>query len=299
MLICTHCGSLNVIKKGKSESGKQRIKCRKCKKKSTIGENVEPVIHPSAKILLFDIETAPMEVYVWGLRFNNYISPDNIIKDYSVLCWSAKWLFDSEIISEKVTGKMAINREDASILKNMWKLLDEADVVVVQNGKKFDIPKLNTRFLLAGYPPPMYYQVVDTKEIMAKNFGFSSNKQGYVTKLLGLQEKDDMEFEDWIECVRGSEEHLQKMLEYNKNDVRGMEELYIHLRPWIPAHANLGLFIDGDHDYCPNCQSTELKWSGQYATQLGLYEGFRCMKCGTIGRSTKKKYKIKGVDVRN
>ena len=41
-------------------------------------------------------ETAPMEVYVWGLKYNNYISPSNVIKDYSVLCWSAKWLFEPD-----------------------------------------------------------------------------------------------------------------------------------------------------------------------------------------------------------
>ena len=78
---------------------------------------------------LFDIETAPMEVYVWGLRYNNYISPDNIIKDYSVLWWSAKWLFEPKVMGEKVTGKQAIAREDADILTEMWRLLNEADIV--------------------------------------------------------------------------------------------------------------------------------------------------------------------------
>ena len=181
-----------------------------------------------------------MEVYVWGLKYNSYISPDNVIKDYSVLCWSAKWLFEPEVMGEKVTGKQAINREDADILTEMWRLLNEADIVVVQNGKKFDIPKLNSRFLLAGFPPPMYYQVVDTKEVMAKHFGFSSNKLDYVNGFLGLDCKDEMEFQDWIDCVHGSEEALAKMLHYNKDDVVIMEELYLKLRPWIPGHANLG-----------------------------------------------------------
>lgn len=296
---CKYCGSLSVHRRGKAQGNRVRIKCNKCKKYSMVEEEQKQLRNLGAKILLFDIETAPMEVYVWGLKYNNYISPDNIIKDYSVLCWSAKWLFDSEIMAEKVTGEMAVNRQDEPILKNMWKLLDEADVVVVQNGKKFDIPKLNTRFLRAGYSPPMYYQVVDTKEVMAKNFGFSSNKLDYATQFLGIKGKEEMVFEDWVQCVRGSEEHLQKMMTYNQDDVKIMEELYLRIRPWIPAHANLGIFVDTDKDCCPNCQSTELKWSGKYATQLGLYEGFRCRSCGAIGRATKKKYKIKGVDVRN
>lgn len=297
-LRCLHCGSTSVQKRGKNKKRKLKIKCSDCEKYSLIEEKITPKIGLGAKILLFDIETAPMEVYVWQLKYNNYISHENIIKDFSVLCWSAKWLFDPEMIAERVTGQMAMDRQDDLILKHMWELLDQADIVVVQNGKKFDIPKLNARFLKAGYPPPMYYQVVDTKEIMAKNFGLSSNRLDYATQFLGIRGKDDMVFDDWIQCVRGSEQHLQKMLDYNKDDVLIMEELYLKLRPWIPAHSNLGLFADTDKDCCPSCQSTELRWSGQYSTPLGLYEGFRCLSCGAIGRSTKKKYRIKGVEVR-
>jgi ssDNA-binding Zn-finger/Zn-ribbon topoisomerase 1 len=293
---CKHCNSKNVWKRGYRD-GKIRIQCQECKKYDLVKEYEGGKI--AARILLFDIETSPMEVYVWGLKYNNYISPDSIIKDFSVLCWSAKWLFDDRVIGEVVTGQQAINREDASILKTMWELLDEADIVITQNGKKFDIPKLNTRFLLAGYPPPMYYQSIDTKEVMQKTFGFSSNKLDYVNQFLGIDGKSDMEFEDWVECVRGNEERLEKMITYNKRDVVIMEELYLKLRPWIPAHANLGVYADVGMSCCPNCQSTDLRWTGQYATPLGLYEAFRCGKCGAIGRSTRKDYKISGVEVRN
>lgn len=302
MPTCRHCGSTNVHRRGNMKGGKVKIQCRECDKYSRVDAEYGKMMtkkNISARVLLFDIETAPMEVYVWGLKYNNFISPENIIKDYSVLCWSARWLFDDEVVGEVVTGEQAMLRIDAPILNKMWKLLDEADVVITQNGKKFDIPKLNSRFLLAGYPPPMYYQVIDTKEIMSKHFGFSSNKLDYVNQLLGIDGKSDMEFDDWVQCVRGSEKHLQKMLEYNKRDVVIMEELYLALRPWIPNHANLGLYADLDKNCCPSCESTKLQWTGQYVTPLGMYEAFRCGSCGAIGRSTKKSYKIRGVDTRN
>lgn len=303
MPLCQICGSENVQKRGYLSTGKQRLKCNECGGWSSVlltkEETTEYPKKIAAKILLFDIETLPMEVYVWDLQPPKYISPDNVIKDYSVVCWSAKWLFEPDVMGAKVSGTDAIRREDCSILQEMWSLLDQADIVVVQNGKRFDIPKLNTRFIKAGFPPPMYYQVVDTKEIMTKNFGFSSNKLDYVNKFLGIEGKTEMVWEDWVECVRGNEEYIQKMLNYNKDDVVIMEELYLKLRPWIPAHANLGVFADVDKDCCPNCQSTELKWTGQYVTPLGMYSAFRCSSCGSIGRSTKKKYKMNGVDVRN
>jgi uncharacterized protein YprB with RNaseH-like and TPR domain len=238
-IVCPRCGSYETKKRGHNQ-----CQCNECGKyyKYTEEDEIRALVpkNVAAKILLFDIETAPMEVYVWGLRYNDYISPESIIKDYSVLCWSAKWLFEPEVFGEKVTGQEAIDREDARILEPMWKALDEADIVVVQNGKKFDIPKLNSRFLLAGFMPPMYYQVIDTKEAMSKNFGFSSNKLDYVNKLLGIKGKEDMEYQDWIDCVHGDEEKLQKMLTYNKDDVVIMEDLYLQIRPWIKGYANLG-----------------------------------------------------------
>ena len=70
------------------------------------------------KILLFDIETVPMEVYVWGLidKRNKYISHENVIKDWSVLSWAGKWLFEPKIISDVATPQEAENRDDQRLL---------------------------------------------------------------------------------------------------------------------------------------------------------------------------------------
>ena len=44
------------------------------------------------KILLFDVETAPMRAYVWG-RWKQNISLNETISEWYMLCWSAKWLY--------------------------------------------------------------------------------------------------------------------------------------------------------------------------------------------------------------
>ena len=75
------------------------------------------------KILIFDIETAPMEVYVWGL-YKQRIPINNVIKDWSLLSWSAKWLCDSEIMGMHVTPKEAIRRQDESIILQLWNLFE-------------------------------------------------------------------------------------------------------------------------------------------------------------------------------
>src|SRR5690242_9742355 len=74
------------------------------------GENVEKYTKPyrfrSAKILLLDIETLPGEFYAFDPKVD-YLSPDKKIKDWSISCYAAKWLFEPEIMGEVVSAEEA------------------------------------------------------------------------------------------------------------------------------------------------------------------------------------------------
>lgn len=248
------------------------------------------------KILLMDIETAPKEAYVWGTR-KQWISPQNIIKDWSMLSWSAKWLFSPDVMGEVVKPKEAVARHDLSIMSGIWELMNSADIVVTQNGDMFDFKKLNTRLIINGYPRPMFYKSVDTYKILIKDFDFTYNSLDYVNSVLGIGRKIKTDFSLWVECVHGNQKALDRMLEYNKQDVFVLEELYLKIRPWIVGHPNMNLFSVGKTKVCPTCGDSELHWDGKYMTPLGLYQGFRCQRCGAIGRSTKKQFKLKGAEV--
>ena len=105
------------------------------------------------KVLLLDIETAPNRVYTWGL-FKQNVSINQIEEPGYTLCWAAKWLGKPRVMWE------GISHHDDFIL-GIWKLLDEADIVVHYNGSKFDIPVLNKEFILADRTPPSPYIKVD------------------------------------------------------------------------------------------------------------------------------------------
>jgi len=240
-----------------------------------------------ARILLIDIETSLMEVYLWSLWKQNYISPDNVKKSWSVLSWSAKWLFEPRVMSQIVSGKEAKNREDASILPSIWDLLNEANIVIAHNGKKFDTRRLNTRFIAAGMPPPMSYRVIDTLSVTRSNFDMPSYKIDEINKLLGLSTKLEHKFELWKRCAEGDETALSELRHYNENDVLILEETYLTIRPWIKSHPNVGLYIDTTGIVCTNCGHDDLEWDGFYYTPAGKYEAFRCNQCSAIGRSRK------------
>ena len=236
------------------------------------------------KVLLLDIETTPMEVFVWGLFVpGKRISHENIIKSWNCVSWSAKWLFSSEVMSDVLTPEESRKRDDRRILKSVWKLLEDADIVIGHNGDKFDIPRLNTRFILNGMHQPTPYQTIDTLKVSRK-FSFASNRLDYLGDLVRRKGKVKTDFKLWTRCVAGDREALDYMVAYNREDVLLLEEVYVWLRPWIKSHPNMGLYIDSDKEVCGNCGSDDIEWGGTYATSVNKYSAFRCNNCKTTGR---------------
>lgn len=109
------------------------------------------------KILIFDIETSPLKAYVWS-RWKQNIYLDQTISEWFMICWSAKWLGEDKVISDCLTPEEILKEDDGRIIKRLWGLLDECDIVVAHNGLAFDVPKMNSRFILHGLPPTSPYK---------------------------------------------------------------------------------------------------------------------------------------------
>lgn len=230
------------------------------------------------KILLLDIETSPITAYTWGL-FNQNIPIKAIVDSGGVLCWAAKWYNDTDIMYRSIlNGKR-------KMLKEIHKLLDEADVVVHYNGARFDIPTLNKEFVIADMPPPAPFAQVDLLKTARKNFKFPSNKLDYVSRVLGYEGKFAHEgFDLWIKCMQKDKEAWQRMEEYNIQDVLVLEDVYKRLLPWIKNHPNAGI-VHGLSHVCPSCSSTKVQRRGYNFTQAGKYQRFQCTNCGAWSQS--------------
>lgn len=247
-------------------------------------ETPKPKMAQNPRVLVFDIETSPMTVMVWGL-YEQRISSDNVLEDWFVLSYAAKWLCDDEVISNVLTSQEVKNRNDKRIVEEMWKLFDEADIVIAYNGNHFDIRKLNARFIYHDMKPPSPYQSIDPLLVARKSFSFSSNKLDFVNSYLSLGNKIHEGFDLWRKCYSANAEALKEMETYNRQDVVALEELYMKIRPWITSHPNLGVYLDTNETVCPKCGNAELSWKGFYFTPAGKYRAFRCECCGAVGRS--------------
>lgn len=255
---------------------KQLISSKK-KKKSIL-----QVADRLPKILVLDIETAPLRSYVFNLWKQN-ISIDKIISDWFCLCWSAKWLLQETIFSDSLTPQEVLRENDCRIMNSLRELLNEADIVVTHNGLRFDIIRINTRLLINGLKPTTPYTNIDTFQIVKNQFAFASNKLDWLATTFKYPNKIDTDFELWSRCMLGEELALKEMERYNRYDVELLENVYLKLRPWIKNHPNIGLYLEAEEKVCPNCGSSHLTPAGQYYTSVSKYNLYRC-ECGALSR---------------
>lgn len=235
------------------------------------------------KILILDIENAPLRAYVWS-RWRQNVYDEQMISEWFIICWSAKWLFEDTIYSECVTPEEIRREDDSRVLGPLWNLLDTADIVITHNGESFDIPKINARFIVNGFNPPRPYKQIDTLLVAKKQFSFSSNKLDSLAKQFGLDTKLDTSFELWSDCMEGKQEALDYMQKYNKQDILVLENVYLKLRPFIPRHPNIGIYLESSSKVCSTCGSEDIEFCGFQYTNVGKYAIYRCKKCGSYSR---------------
>lgn len=241
------------------------------------------------KVLIMDIETAPMLAYLWSL-WQHGVSLNAMEHTSYVLCWAAKWLGDDEVMSDALCfddDYEAGYEDDHRMIEGIWDLLDEADFVVAHNGDKFDIKRLNTRFVLAGMPRPNPYKSIDTLKIVKRCFAFDSNKLEHLLQEFFGYGKDDVGgMETWIACLKGDPYAWEKMISYNESDVTKLEELYLKIRHWDHLHPSAATNSQlRDVPVCTVCASTDIVATGHtVSTGVSVFNTHRCNDCGNVMR---------------
>jgi len=246
------------------------------------------------RILLFDIETAPNLGYIWGKYEQNVIDYKH---EWYILCFCAKWLDGGKIITSKLIDFKSRfskdNQDDYGVMRVLWELLNEADIVITHNGDQFDIKKANARFLFHGLPAPSSYKTIDTKKIAKRYFNFNSNKLDDLGRYLGLGRKVEHEgFPLWLKCMRGERKAWKTMVKYNKQDIILLEKIYKKFLPFITNHPNLGLY-QGKRYACPNCGSEYVHKRGYTFTKTQIYQKWQCQECYAWSQSRKSEQIIK------
>jgi len=237
------------------------------------------------KILFLDIETAPDVTWSWGVYQENAIA---VKEHWYVLSFAARWRGSEKMIVKGLCdykGYEGGNKQEPLLLQDVWKLLDEADIVVAHNGLDFDIKKLNARFIAHDFDPPSPFKSVDTKRDLKRVAKFSSNRLNWLSKQLGLGAKllEQHDWELWQGCMEGNKKKWDIMKRYNAHDVELLEELYEVLAPWIAQPQVHGSMQCTN----PACGSKGRQKRGLQRTTTMVYQRYQCQQCGAWSRSSK------------
>jgi DNA polymerase elongation subunit (family B) len=239
------------------------------------------------KVVLFDIENAPSLGWFYDLwKEGNIVGTE---AEQYFLSFAYKRLGERKVHSFALPdfkGYKPGSEDDEQLVRALWKIFDEADILIAHNGDAFDVKKANARFAYYNLKPPSPYKTVDTLKVARRYFKFTSNKLDELANYLGYGRKlAHTGFHLWKGCMTGDPKSWKHMVAYNKQDVVLLEKIYKHFLPWMTNHPS---FIDKLTD-CPNCNSTHLQRRGEGFNKLGKYQRVQCMDCGAWSQT---KYEI-------
>lgn len=232
-----------------------------------------------------DIETLPCEALVFG-RFGINLTQDHIIKNGGQIV-SVCWMFegDEEVSRVCMTPEEALTRDDSRVCNILYELLESVDIVVAQNGDRFDLPKIRGRFVFNGIYPPKTIKSVDTLKI-ARTLGFPSNRLDALGDYLGVGRKvKHFGIKLWRRCLEGDQEALNEMVEYNAQDVLLLRDVYMKIRAFDQRPPNAAHYFDDHEQRCPVCGSKEVHLTGNtVTTPLSSFLEYSCNDCGHRAR---------------
>lgn len=180
---------------------------------------------------------------------------------------------------------------DKKLLEDFIPILNSADEIVGHNIDRFDIKFLRTRALFHRIPMLPKYPTTDTLKIARRYFMLNSNRLDYIAKLLGLEGKKSHEgINLWHRVIRGEEDALEEMLEYNVQDVFTTEDVYKGLANYATPTVNHAVINSKKEDTCPECGSEEIKLEKTIYNKTGNKTRLMSCNCGCQFTLSNKKY---------
>jgi hypothetical protein len=223
------------------------------------------------KLLVVDIETAPAELWGWGM-YNQNFGVDQVKADPYILMIGCKWVGDPVPV-------MFTRWEhgEQGMLQGAMDVINDADAIISKNGVSFDIPWIRTELAKLRMRPLRPLTHIDLQKVAKQYFRFLSNKLDYIGQYLGVGRKVPHEgFKLWRKVMEGDERARAKMVRYCIGDLRVTERTYHALRPFIENHpAVRAVGAEG----CTKCHSRHTKKDGWRYTKCYRIQQHQCLDC--------------------
>ena len=231
------------------------------------------------KIVLYDIETSPIIATTWSL-YQDHINHTDILQDTFIISAAWKELGAKTVKSTSINDfKRKTADDDYGVCKTLREALEDVDILIGHNSKKFDTKKLNARLIAHGLKPLPKLVQLDTLKEIKKIAAFTSNRLDFLGKKLIGHGKIDTSPGMWLRAMRGERPAVAEMVKYNKIDVVRLEEVYLKIRPYIENHP---FSSPKSECACRNCGDNNLSKSKIRLSAGGIQmQQFQCKSCGS------------------
>jgi len=241
------------------------------------------------RILILDVERlcGITRQYWWdrGDLKNRYIHHETVERQPRTTIVCAKWYDRPETIELAEWD----NGGRRTFLRRVYRLMEQADIIVGHNLDRADIPWLKGDLHIeAGLPPLPPFKTVDTLKVLRREFGSGAPFKGLdaFCQVVGIPSKTDKYDRDSMEraVTEKSKEDRERLVSYCSGDVVATQGLYDWLRPHIKNHP--ALFVDGKDKFtrCNRCGHETKPIERRYVAQIVSYTMRKCTSCGAYSR---------------
>lgn len=200
-----------------------------------------------------------------------------------ILCGSYKTLGKKGIgtaVRKNLGRNGAKMWDDKQVCKQLYDVLSKADMWVTHNGKRFDVPFLNTRLLKHGLAPLPPVPHFDTCEVIWKKLKMRARLDNVQKFFKFPDKKTDLVLEKHAMAAAGHAKMLKEIVVHCEADVRVLEHAYKKLRILGYKHPNIAAIAE-DGDKCPYCGKREtLQRRGYIVAKVRRSARFQCQSCG-------------------
>jgi DNA polymerase elongation subunit (family B) len=235
------------------------------------------------KILVYDIETSPMQAWVWRcgdqtVRHNQLVKGE--FDNYNIICITYAWL-DGGAVQALVWDEKT--HSSKRMVAEFDKIIRSADMTIGKNSDRFDVKMINTQRLLHDLDPlPEWLGSGDDLEKQMRRFFYlPSQSLDYISEMLGFGGKKKMEMADWVDIVTrapNAAKKLKKMITYGKKDVADTRAIMKKVWPHVKPKFNMSAFTG--EQVCVNCGSDDIHKNGTRLRGKVMYQKFHCKAHG-------------------
>lgn len=255
-----------------------------------VGLMKQNISNPS-NILIYDIETGRVPALVWWSG-KQFVKADQLREEPKIITIAYKWLGEDEVYHLTWDKDQC----DKKMLEEFLQVYNKADMVIGQNNDNFDNRWINARAMKYGLEINTFIRSFDIMKETKRLFRLPSYSMSYITKFLGVETKLDHEgIKMWDKVQFGTleeqKEYLQKMVDYNRQDIVATEDMYLTLRQYMGHKVHFGV-LHGEEKYtCPNCGSSNIELYKTTVTPAGTVQRImRCKEDGVKYKITNKQY---------